>query len=285
MTSDVVTGLVADLHDEFGELAALLEPQPESAWRRDTPATGWTVRDQVAHLAHFDQVTRLCIAQPAAFVLLRDGLVDLQAYVDGIGLDHASRAGADMLRWWSRENALLRAAALEADPAVRVPWFGPSMSLASKLTARIMETWAHGQDVVDALGLTREPTGRLRHIARIGILAFANSFRVRGLEVPEVPLLVRLDPPGGGKHWIWGDPAAADVVTGSAEDFCLVVTQRRHVSDTALDVQGEAATRWMAIAQAFAGPPGQGREPGQFPARVRPARPPRRTRRGSRVPS
>lgn len=262
--SAVVPGLVEELAAEKASLVAVLEDAPESAWSTPTPAPRWTVHDQVAHLAFFDEITRQCIAEPKAFEELRDGLPDLQAYVDSIGGLNAHRGGAEMLQWWAEENDGLRAAALAADPTVRVPWFGPSMSLASKVTARIMETWAHGQDVVDALGVERTPTARLRHVARIGVLAFPNSFRTRGLAVPDGSVTVRLEDPEGGPSWVWGDESAADTVEGTALDFCLVVTQRRHVADTSLVVRGELATHWMDVAQAFAGPPGAGRQPGQF---------------------
>lgn len=264
MTDAVIAGLVADLAAEQRALAAVMEGRPDSDWKIATPAKGWDVRDQIAHLAHFDAITRLSIEDRAAFAELRDGVPDLQEYVDGIGDRNRTRSGRDMLAWWQEESDGLRRAALAADPKARVPWFGPDMSLASKLTARIMETWAHGQDVVDAIGLTRPATDRLRHVARIGVLAFQNSFRVRGLEVPEANVFVRLELPGGGEPWVWGDVQAADRVTGSAEDFCLVVTQRRHPDDTRLEVTGPVARAWMQVAQAFAGPPGSGREPGQF---------------------
>lgn len=266
MSNGVVEGLVEDLAAEKLSLVGLLSQQPEAAWSTPTPAPGWAVHDQIAHLAHFDWVTRLCVADPLAFFALRDDMGDLQTYVDAVGPDNLSRSGAEMLQWWDEENLLLRKAALAADPTERVPWFGPSMSLASKLTARIMETWAHGQDVVDALGLVRPPTARLRHVARIGVLAFPNSFVTRGLDVPDVPVSVTVDDPGGGEAWHWGDAASANSITGPAEDFCLVVTQRRHVDDTQLTVQGEVARRWMEVAQAFAGPAGEGRRAGQFAA-------------------
>jgi uncharacterized protein (TIGR03084 family) len=264
LTTDVIAGLIADLRDEQAELVALLRDQPESVWSVSTPAPRWSVHDQIAHLAHFDGVTRLCVAEPEKFIALRDEMADLQTYVDGIGGLNAHRTGADMLDWWQQENADLLEAVAYADPAVRVPWFGPSMSLASKITARLMETWAHGQDVVDALDLVRPPTDRLRHVARIGVLAFPNSFRARDLHVPDRPVRVRLTAPDGAEDWTWGDEAAPDSVCGPALDFCLVVTQRRHVDDTNLEVTGETARAWMEVAQAFAGPPGQGRRPGQF---------------------
>lgn len=272
MTTAIVESLVADLRAEKSVLVELLSGQPEQAWSTDTPADGWSVSDQIAHLAHFDWVTRICISEPRVFEQMRDDLPDLQAYVDAIGPQNRGRSGADMLEWWSSENAVLTAAALMADPAVRVPWFGPAMSLPSKITARIMETWAHGQDVVDALGLVRPPTARLRHVARIGVLAFPNSFRTRGLDVPAAEVRVSLEDPAGGEAWTWGDPGAADTIRGPAEDFCLVVTQRRHVDDTGLEVTGEVATSWMAVAQAFAGPAGTGRRPGQFSQRSEAAR-------------
>jgi uncharacterized protein (TIGR03084 family) len=132
------------------------------------------------------------------------------------------------------------------------------MSLASSITARIMETWAHGQDIADALGVTREPTARLRHIAHIGVGARAYSFQVRERPAPEQPIRVELTAPDGGR-WAWGPEDAEDCVTGEALDFCLVVTQRRHLDETKLVVSGADAQAWMHIAQAFAGAPGPGR--------------------------
>jgi uncharacterized protein (TIGR03084 family) len=267
MTTTVVGGLVADLAAEHADLVGLLDGRPEEVWTLPTPAPGWTIHDQVAHLAHFDWVTRTAVTDPEAFAGLLtevgDHLGGLQAYVDSIGPANASRDGADMLAWWIRENQRLRDAVLAAPERQRVPWFGPSMSLASKVTARIMETWAHGQDVADALGVRRTPTDRLRHVARIGVLAMSNSFATHGLPVPTDPIRVALVAPSGAT-WEWGEPDARHTVTGPAEDFCLVVTQRRHVDDTQLVVEGSAAGEWIAVAQAFAGPPGAGRRPDEF---------------------
>ena len=126
-----------------------------------------------------------------------------------------------------------------------------------------METWAHGQDVVDGLGVTRQPTDRLRHVAHIGVGARPFSYVANGRTVNETPVRVELVAPSG-ETWAWGPEGAADFVGGSALAFCLVVTQRRHRDDVVLDVRGQAADEWMSIAQAFAGPPGEGRRPGQF---------------------
>ena len=137
------------------------------------------------------------------------------------------------------------------------------MALSSFATARLMETWAHGQDVADALGVRREPTSRLRHIAHIGVRTRGFAYALRDKPVPEGDVRVELDAPDGST-WTWGSADAADRVTGPALDFCLVVTQRRHVADTAVKADGPLAEEWLSIAQAFAGSPGAGRRPGQF---------------------
>jgi uncharacterized protein (TIGR03084 family) len=126
-----------------------------------------------------------------------------------------------------------------------------------------METWAHGQDIADALGVPRKPTTRLLHIADLGVRTLPFSFRLRGRATPVVSVRVELDGPDGST-WAWGPADASDTVSGSALDFCLVVTQRRHVHDTGLRVAGPVAAEWMSIAQAFAGAPGPGRPPGEF---------------------
>jgi len=83
------------------------------------------------------------------------------------------------------------------DPTLRLPWFGPAMSAASSLTARIMETWAHTQDIADALGVTRKATPRLRHVAHIGVGARAFSYAVHGKTPPAAPVRVELTGPDG----------------------------------------------------------------------------------------
>jgi uncharacterized protein (TIGR03084 family) len=126
-----------------------------------------------------------------------------------------------------------------------------------------METWAHGQDIVDALGFRRKPTERLRHIAHLGVSTFGWSYVNRQMAVPDAPVRVELTAPSG-KIWSWGPEQAKDTVKGPAEDFCLVVVQRRHAADTDLIITGETARQWMSIAQVYAGPPTAGRKPGEF---------------------
>ncbi len=137
-------------------------------------------------------------------------------------------------------------------------WFGPPMSAASMATARLMETWAHGLDVADALGVHRPATARMRSIAHIGVRTRDYAFVVHGLTPPTDPFRVTLRAPDGDT-WAWGPEDATQRVTGSAEDFCALVTQRRPRGELDVVADGPDAERWLEIAQAFAGPPGPGR--------------------------
>ena len=125
-----------------------------------------------------------------------------------------------------------------------------------------MEAWAHGQDVVDTVVGHRPATGRLRHIAQLGVITRQWSYINRRLDAPEDDVRVELDGPARAR-WAWGAEGADNLVRGPAEDFCLVVTQRRHITDTALELTGETARDWMHRAQAFAGPPTDGPQPGR----------------------
>lgn len=253
--------LAADLAAESAQLRGMLVDLDEAGWRRDTPAEGWTIADQISHLAHFDDAALRSATEPDAFraEVERGGRVD----PDAIAARYRGRSGAELLGWFDRSRERLVATFRGLDPGVRVPWFGPAMSAASALTARIMETWAHGQDVADALGVVREPTARLRHVAHIGVGARAFSYALHGRAVPDTPVHVALTAPDGSV-WTWGPTGATDRITGPALDFALLITQRRHRDDLALTVTGPAAREWTEIGQAFAGGAGAGRRPGQF---------------------
>ncbi|OJY39867.1 TIGR03084 family metal-binding protein [Pseudonocardia sp. 73-21] len=256
--------LADDLAAETAVLRELLAPLDERDWRRATPAAGWSIGDQVAHLAHFDDVAVQSAVEPDAFRVELEQIVAAGGVSpDTIAELYRGRSGAELLAWFDDARGRLISAFRPLDPSLRVPWFGPSMSAASSLTARIMETWAHGQDVADTVGTQREPTDRLRHVAHIGVGARGYSYVVNGREVDATPVRVELDAPSGAR-WSWGPEDAPDRISGPALDFCLAVTQRRHRDDTALVITGPVATDWMSIAQAFAGDAGTGRKAGEF---------------------
>lgn len=260
-------GLTNDLVAEQRALDAVVADLAPEQWATPTPSPRWAVADQIAHLTYFDGTAALAIRDPDAFAASLGELRDLLRAGGGAMDDHtlawARALPPDELlaRWRQSRTQLADAAAGLADD-VRVPWYGPSMGAKSFLTARLMECWAHGQDVVDGLrssgvDVGRPATDRLAHIARLGFITRGWTYANRGEEPPQAPVRVELDAPGGGT-WAFGPEDAAERVTGPALDFCLVVTQRRHVDDTDLVATGDAARDWMHKAQAFAGPPTDG---------------------------
>ena len=250
--------ICTDLADEQDALDRLVGTLPPADWDLPTPAEGWAVRDQISHLGFYDRNAVEAATDPAAFAASTAEL--LQARVDLSVQPARTMDASALLSWWRAGRVALLGVLRGLDPKQRVPWYGRAMGALSFATARLMETWAHGEDVADALGVERVPTDRLRHVAHLGVQTRAFTFANRGLPVPEEPVYVGLGLPSGAP-WSAGDPSASNRVTGSALDFCLVVTQRRHPSDTALVVEGPVAEHWLGIAQAFAGPPGGGRPP------------------------
>jgi uncharacterized protein (TIGR03084 family) len=250
-----IEALGRDAIAEHDDLRAILADLAEADWERPTPAAGWTIRDQLSHLAYFDGAARLSMVDPDAFRAARDEAVaDIEKFVHATLAYGQGISGAELLDRFSEERRTLVEAARAMPDGARVPWYGPDMAVPSSITARIMETWAHGQDVADTLGVARPLTARLRHVCDIGIRARPFSYRNNGLEMPDTPLRVELTGPDGSR-WEWGPADAADRVAGPALDFALVVTQRRLVADTALQVEGDEARTWMRFAQAFAGQP------------------------------
>jgi uncharacterized protein (TIGR03084 family) len=250
--------IVAELRAESDVLDALVAPLPGDRWAEPTPAPGWTIAHQVGHLLWTDRVALTAVSDEAGFAELVTAAEAAPAFVDAGADELAATAPSELLADW-RVGRLRLHDALSAVPDGRkLPWFGPPMSAASMATARLMETWAHGLDVADALGVRRPSTTRLRSVAHIGVRTRDYAFAVNGLTPPTEPFFVELRAPDGGT-WSWGPPEAAQRVTGAAEDFCALVTQRRPRSALDVTAHGDDARRWLAIAQAFAGQPGRGR--------------------------
>jgi len=266
-----LAGTVADLDAVLADLAAegdaldeMLAEQPAAAWATATPAEGWAVAHQIAHLAWTDEVAAVAANDPDGFrVVLAAAAAEPKAYVDRAAAEGAGQLPGELLARWRSGRAALDAALRGVPSGVKIDWFGPAMSATSMATARLMETWAHGQDVADALDLVRTPTARLRHIAHLGVRTRNFAYLIRDRTPPAEQIRVELAGPDG-EQWEWGPDEADQHVTGLALDFALLVTQRRHRADLALTAVGVDADEWLDIAQAFAGAPGPGRAPGQF---------------------
>ncbi len=252
-----------DLKAEHEELEGVLADLDENQWEIKTPFLTWRIKDEIRHLAYFDDRAALAATDPETFNQhLEEVLNDFDAFektLESVGQDMSPE---QLMNWWREQRKIMLDALGKCSPKDRLPWYGPSMSALSFATARLMETWAHGQDVFDTLKIRRTAKDRLRHIAYLGVKTFGWTYANRGLQVPEDPVRVELTGPSGDL-WTWGPEDAKNSICGPADDFCLVVVQRRHVDDTRLEVIGDVARDWMEKAQCFAGPPVDGPKPGQ----------------------
>lgn len=254
-----VRPIVTNLRAESDGLDALVAPLQPHRWTELTPAPGWTISHQIAHLLWTDRVALLAATDSTGFAdVLTAATADAAGFVDAAAEELATTPPAELLADWRLTRGRLQDALLNVPDGYKLPWFGPPMSAASMATARLMETWAHGLDIADALGVQRPATARLRSIAHLGVRTRDYAFLVNGLAAPAEPFLVELRGPEGDT-WSWGPPDAVQRVTGAAEDFCFLVTRRRALDDLNVIAQGAEAQRWLHIAQAFAGPPGPGR--------------------------
>jgi uncharacterized protein (TIGR03084 family) len=247
-----------DFLDESLALYGLIAPLPEAALRRPTGFKGWTIEDILRHLHLWNLAADLSLSEPAKFDALFERIA--RHLESGAGLqafervEFAALSGHGLVRAWHDFLSRMAARFAAADPSARVKWAGPDMSVRSSITARLMETWAHGQAIYDLLGVVRRNTDRIRNIVVLGVNTYGWTFKNRRLPVPQpMPQLVLTAP--SGAVWTHGEPSAAERIEGAAEEFCQVVTQTRNIADTALRVTGPNATAWMAIAQCFAGQP------------------------------
>ncbi|MFD8345317.1 TIGR03084 family protein [Streptomyces sp. S501] len=258
--SAVTVAVLDDMREESDELDLLVAGLSAQEWTVPTPAAGWTVAHQIAHLNWTDEVALVAATQPDAFAAeVEKALAAPETFADEAAEEAVTAlTPADLLVEWRQGRDRLQEALRAAPEGTKLPWYGPPMSVASMATARLMETWAHGQDVADALGVTRKPTARLRHVARIGVRARDYAYFVRGLRPPAEQFRVELLSEDGVLT-VYGPEDAAQRVTGPLLDFCLLVTQRAHRDDLAVEAAGPDAGQWLDIAQAFAGPAGPGR--------------------------
>ncbi|MFF5404226.1 TIGR03084 family metal-binding protein [Streptomyces misionensis] len=255
------TPVIDDLRAESARLDRLVARLTPEQWALPTPAPHWTVAHQIAHLAWTDRAALAAVTDAGAFQALAEkALAAIDSFVDEGAQEGAGLPPGELLASWRTGRDALDRALRAAAPGARFPWFGPPMAAASMATARLMETWAHGLDVAEALGVTPAPTDRIRHIVRLGVRTRDFAYGVHRLTPPAEEFHVRLTAPSG-EVWAYGPEDAAQRVTGPALDFCLLVTQRAHRDDLALTADGPDADRWLDIAQAFAGPPGSGRPP------------------------
>jgi uncharacterized protein (TIGR03084 family) len=253
-----------DFRDESEALYELLEPLKDEAFERATQFKNWKINDVLTHLHMWNWAADLTLTDSAGFEKF---LQQVAAFVAKGSIREFENEwikglkGRELLNEWHTFCLNMSDRYAAADPKARVKWAGPDMSVRSKISARLMETWAHGQEVYDLLGVKRVDTDRIKNIALLGVNTFGWTFACRGLEIPGDPPYVKLTGPSG-EIWEWNEPSDESRVEGVASEFCQVVAQVRNIADTDLTVTGDVATRWMSVAQCFAGPPEEPPAPG-----------------------
>ncbi len=259
--------LCRELAQEHAALDEIVKDLSDSKWDMITPFADWTIREEICHIAYFDDKARLAATDPDGFqtdmLEILEGVTSVDAFLANTVKDLMKLSPKDLMDFWNNERSKMLKTIEILEPQDKIVWYGPPMTAESFVIARMLETWAHGQDIADALKIKRTSTDRLKHIAHLGVKTFGWSYKNRGLEKPSEKVCVELKSPSG-ETWRWNPEQTENSITGSAEDFCLVVSQRRHIDDTCLMASGPIAHEWMTLAQVFAGPAEKGPEAGKF---------------------
>ena len=252
-----------DFLEETRVLDGLLSGFTATDWDRPTRFKGWTGNDILVHLHFWNRMVDLSLRDADGFATSASGIAEAMPLGGLRPIENARIAerGAALRAVWRETAEDIATRWRDVDPKRRLPWMGPDMSARSSMTARQMETWAHGQALFDLLGQDRPEGDRIKNIVILGINAFGWSHKVNGLDVPDQVPQLHLSAPSGAA-WVFGDAVASDRIDGTAVEFAQVVTQTRNIADTALRVTGPVATRWMETAQCFAGPPQSPPPPG-----------------------
>ncbi|MFE4856853.1 maleylpyruvate isomerase family mycothiol-dependent enzyme [Streptomyces sp. NPDC056670] len=241
--------VLSDLAAEGDVLDALVAAEDD--WTRPTPAAGWTIAHQIAHLAAADVNVLTALRAPAAFDAVRERAdAGGSRYADDVAAEGAARPRAALLDQWRAGRAEVVAALREVPRDFAFPWFGSTLTAALMGPLRVMEIWAHGQDVFDTVGVAHPATTRLKAVAWLGVKGVDLSFAAAQLPPPKAPLRFELAGPGG-ETWAWGPRDAAQRVRGSALGFCIRVTHRRPLSRTGLTATGQDAQTWLEVARVF----------------------------------
>ncbi len=259
--------LCRQLAQEHAALDAIVKDLSDSKWDIITPFDDWTIREEICHIAYFDDNARLAATDPDGFqtdmLEILEGVTSADEFLAKTVKDLMKLSPKALMDFWTNKRRKMIEAIEVLEPQDKIVWYGPPMTAKSFVIARMMETWAHGQDIADALKIKRTPTERLKHIAHLGVKTFGWSYKNRGRKKPIEKVCVELKSPSG-EIWLWNQGETKNSIKGSAEDFCLVVSQRRHIDDTRLLASGPIASEWMALAQVFAGPAEKGPDAGKF---------------------
>lgn len=242
-----------DFHSESQALRTLLDGADAALFDEPTQFKDWSINTVLQHLHFWNQMASYQLTDEAKLVSTLSQIAEFDGGMRGFEAAHfEGLGGADLLKTWWLGVEETTSAFAGCDPKARLKWAGPDMSARSSITARLMETWAHGQEVYDHLGVVRQNADRIQNIVVLGVNTFGWTYKTRRETPPgPMPHLVLTAP--SGAEWRYGEESRTSRIEGLAEEFCQTVTQTRNIADTQLELTGEVAKDWMSKAQCFAG--------------------------------
>jgi uncharacterized protein (TIGR03084 family) len=245
-----MTEPLRELDDEQAALDAILGSLSKEEFDLPTPAEGWTIRDQVSHLADVNEVAVDTMQDgPRSLNVDAGRFASAEAFTES-GCERGRAMNVDeLLEWWRASVTKQREAFLALDPKQRVPW-GLGMAARTLVTARLMETWAHAGDIRRALDLPVELTPRLRSVAWLILNAIPYAMTVAQTPIPS-DRTIRLELDANGEPWRIGPEDATDVIRGDALSFCLVGVQRLDAATSGLETDGEFAALALPRLRAY----------------------------------
>lgn len=250
--------ITADLRAQHDELYRMLDGLTEAEWNAPTRCEGWDVLDVVIHLAQTDELASASVA--GRFDQRLDELaegVDQSSSVDDGAADLVARDRAlapdppAVLERWRTASRAVADAFEAADPHGRVQWVAGELAVRTLATTRLAEAWIHSGDVAEAIGVTLEPSDRLKQIARLAWRTLPYAFGSVGRSLAG-PVELRLVGPSGDPWEFVPDQPAVTVISGPAVDLCDVAARRRDPSEAQLRAEGPDGAAVLELIRTYA---------------------------------
>ncbi len=251
--------ILSDLVAEQQALDQFLQRISERQWNLPTSAPGWSIKDTVSHLAYTEQFAARVIEQGPS-VIKKAKLGDIDEWTalgvkEGRGMRYQQ-----VIEWWRNSRADVVDALSRMDGSDRVHWVAGDMSARAFATLRLMETWAHGLDIKDAMeGLLtfdeeeEDPTAdtsRIRHIAWLAHRMLPYAFSEAGEKFPQAGIRLELMGPRYAR-WVYGPDDAEDVIKGVAGEWCRIAVQRLDHGATSLKAEGTNAETALRVVRTY----------------------------------
>jgi uncharacterized protein (TIGR03084 family) len=242
-----VRDILSDLVAEQQFLDQSLQRIPIKVWDLVTPNKPWTVRDTIAHLADFEDLGADAL-QDGDRIKEWQAATDIEALRQKPIKKGRSMRPQDVIEWWRGGRARVVEPLSHMSAEDRLPWIAGDMSARTFATFRLTETWLHGLDIYQTLGIEVEDTPRIRHVCWLGWRTLPYAFKLAGEHYE--PVRVEVIGPGYSK-WVYGPEDTDQLIKGSASDWARVAVRRVDVKKTCLKVSGDHAEKAVQLAQTF----------------------------------